>query len=109
MTEAYTISMVLLIPAQHQPAINALAESMGWGPDSLSVQLKDAEGNDWYGSHSWVAPSVLDMLANPPEGSPMDALAALKVSAIEGGDPLENWNQALELHGLTAVEVTPDE
>ena len=104
MTETYDISLVLLIPAQHQPAINALAESLGWGPDSLSVQLKDAEGNDWYGSHSWVAPGFLDMLANPPEGSPMDALAALKVSAIDGGDPLANWQAALELHGLTPVQ-----
>jgi hypothetical protein len=101
----YNISLVLLIPALHQPAINALAESLGWGPDSLSVQLKDAEGNDWYGSHSWVAPGFLEMLADPPEGSPLDALAALKVSAVGGGDPLENWNQALEENGLLRVEV----
>jgi hypothetical protein len=46
------------------------------------------------------------MLANPPEGSPMDALDALKTSAIDGGDPLANWQAALEANGL---EVIPSE
>lgn len=97
----YNYSVVLLIPAAHKDAINELAESLGWGPDNLSIELQGADGT-WYGCHTWAAAGFLEQIANT-EDSP--ALSALVVSAVQGGDPLANWNATLSEHNLTRVEV----
>ena len=39
----YSISCVLLIPAAQRDQINMLANSLGYGPDSLSVPLTKAD------------------------------------------------------------------
>lgn len=106
---SYTISCVLLIPAAHRDAINAVAEAIGYGPGNLSVELLHTDGSTWYGCHTWAEQAFLDMIASPPpevaqiQGGP-EALAALVVSSVEGGDPLSNWQQALTENGLTVVE-----
>ena len=101
----YTLSVVLLIPAAHKDAINALAEESGYGPDCITVPLVHTNGGEWFGSHSWVAPEFLtDLGAAPPSA----ALAALVISVEEGGDPQTNWQATLAEHGLTRPEVTLD-
>lgn len=97
---SYTISCVLLIPAEHRAEINALAESLGYGPNNLSVSLADSSGNKWYGCHTWCEQVFIDQLNDPIYAS--DAVSALVISAIDGGDPTSNWAQALASNGLSA-------
>jgi len=95
---SYSLSVVLIIPAAHKDAINALAEQLGWGPNNLSIPLNDGE---WYGCHTWAAPAFMDEFAfAPPEFA--ETLAALVVSTQEGGSPFEHWAQALEANSLIA-------
>lgn len=98
----YQISCVLFIPSELQEAINDIADSLGYGPDNLSVALKKPDGAPWFGCHTWCAQSFLDQMADPAHSGP--AMSALIVSAIEGGSASENWNQALKDHDLTLVE-----
>jgi len=94
----YSLSVVLLIPAAHKDAINALAEKLGWGPNNLSIPLNEGE---WYGCHTWAAPAFMDEFAlAPPEFA--ETLAALVVSTQEGGSPSEHWAQVLEANSLIA-------
>ena len=94
----YSLSVVLLIPAAHKDAINALAEELGWGPDNLAIPLSDGT---WYGCHTWAAPAFLDEFAiAPPEFA--ETLEALIVSTREGGSPSEHWAQALDANSLIA-------
>ena len=98
----YTLSVVLLIPAAHKDAINALAEESGYGPDCITVPLVHTDGGEWFGSHSWAAPEFLtDLGASPPSA----ALAALVISVEESGDPMSHWTEALEANGLVRVAV----
>jgi hypothetical protein len=98
---SYSLSVVLLIPAAHRDALNQLAEAMGWGPENLTISLS---GGTWYGCHTWAAPSFLGEFAQaPPEYA--EALAALVMSVVEGGNPAEHWQQALLDNGLTVDEV----
>ena len=101
----YNYSLVLLIPSEHLETINTFAEEFGWGPNSLSIPLVDQEGSDWFGAHVWVSQSFLDLLESPPEGAPLEALSALKTSAVDGGEPLDNWTATLSLYGLTPKEI----
>lgn len=101
----YSISCVLLIPGEHHEAINALADSLDYGPDNLSVPLTKADNSSWFGCHTWCAQSFLDQLADPTYAS--EALSALIVSAVSGGDPASNWAQALADNGL--VDARPVE
>jgi hypothetical protein len=95
----YNISCVLLIPAAHRDAVNALAESLGYGPNNLSVELVHADGGIWYGCHTWCAQSFLDQLADPAYSG--SAMAALVVSAVPDGDSASNWAEALAEHELS--------
>lgn len=102
---SYSISCVLLIPGQYRDQINVLAESLGYGPDNLSVLLTDADGAEWWGCHTWCVQAFLDQLEDPQHES--EVLSALIVSAVPDGVPLDNWRHALELNGL--VQATDPE
>lgn len=102
---SYTISCVLLIPAEHRAEINALAESLGYGPNNLSVSLADSSGNKWYGCHTWCEQVFIDQLNDPIYAS--DAISALVISAIDGGVPSDNWHTCLASHGLSLAEDFP--
>lgn len=97
----YSISCVLLIPAAHREALNTLAESLGYGPENLSVPLTDANGATWFGCHTWCMQVFIDQLADPMYAG--EARSALIVSTIDGGDPASNWAQALADNGLSMV------
>ena len=98
----YNISCVLLIPAQHRDAVNALAESLGYGPDNLSVPLTHADGSKWYGCHTWCVQAFIDELADPAYAG--EVVDALVVSAVPDGDPTSNWAETLQANGLSSVE-----
>lgn len=97
----YSISCVLLIPGEHREAINSLADSLGYGPDNLSVPLVKLDGAPWFGCHTWCVQAFLDQLADPAYAGA--AMSALVVSAIDGGDPTSNWAQALASNDLTMI------
>ena len=97
----YTLSIVLLIPAEHQAEINALAEASGFGPDSITVPLTHTDGSPWFGSHTWAAPEFLTDIGDAP---PSEALAALIVSVREGGEPQGHWSETLAANGLVLKE-----
>lgn len=101
---AYTLSVVLLIPAAHQAEINALAEEAGYGQENITRPLLHTDGSEWFGGHTWAAPAFLTDLGSAP---PSEALAALVMSVREGGEPLEHWTETLEANGLEAVKVIP--
>lgn len=97
----FSISCVLLIPGAHREAINSLADSLGYGPDNLSVPLTKGDGAQWYGCHTWCTSELLELLADPTYQG--EVLSALVVSAIPDGDAGSNWAQALAANGLTVV------
>ena len=99
---SYSISVVLLTPSIHREAVNQLAESLGYGPDNLSVELQHTDGSVWYGCHTWATQAFLDQLSDPLYAAP--AMDALVVSAVPGGDPAGNWANALSAQGLSVVE-----
>ncbi len=101
----YTISCVLLIPGEHRAAINSLADSLGYGPNNLSVPLKKAAGALWYGCHTWCIQSFLDQLADPAYAG--EARSALIVSAIQDGEASNNWTQALADNALLEIQEDP--
>lgn len=105
----YNLSVVLLIPAPYKDAINQYAESIGWGPDNLSIELVHTDGSTWWGCHTMADAGFLELMSSPPEpDTEVDytpALAVLVSSIVPGGDPLENWNATLAEHNLTRTEV----
>ncbi len=84
------------------------AESIGWGPDNLSVELVHTDGSTWWGCHTMADAGFLDLMSSPPdtedEADYTPALAVLVSSIVPGGNPTTNWNEALEANGLTRVE-----
>lgn len=98
----YSISCVLLIPAEHQEEINTLADSLGYGPNNLSVLLSKSDGSIWYGCHTWCAQEFLNRLAKTLYAE--EVTESLIVSTIPYGDPADNWNETLIAHELSVVE-----
>ena len=105
----YNLSVVLLIPDAQRDLINAYAESIGWGPDNLSVELVHTDGSTWWGCHTMADEGFLELMSSPPEpDAEVDytpALAVLVSSVVPGGEALENWNGTLEANGLLRVEL----
>ena len=98
----YSISCVLLIPASHRDAVNGLAESLGYGPSNMDVELVHTDGSIWWGCHTWCTQAFLDQLADPAYAG--EAMDALVVSAVVDGIPADNWAAALAAQGLSVVE-----
>lgn len=113
---SYSLSVVLLIPAAHRVALNAIAEGMGWGPDNMSVSLSNGT---WYGCHAMAAPGFLDEFAAAPEEA-APVLVALVMSVADPDAPQADpdnpvpvlmgkahWDAVLLANNLTVDEVTP--
>ena len=102
----YSLSIVLLIPDAHKQAVNDLAEAAGYGPDSLSVELRAVDNAIWWGGHTMAMPEFLDVLAGAAAENP-EPLAALIMSVhdTELGESsgLPHWQEALESNGLVRV------
>lgn len=98
---SYGLSCVLLIPAAHVVAINALADSLGYGPNNLAVELVDPSAARWYGCHTWCNELFLQSFGDQP-ASP--ELSALVVSVADCSiSPAEHWALALEENGLADI------
>lgn len=104
---SYDLSVVLLIPDDQRDLINQYAESLGWGPDNLSVELVHTDGSTWWGCHTMADAGFLELMGSPPdtedETDYMPALAVLVSSIVPGCDPLEHFNAALAANNLTRV------
>jgi hypothetical protein len=105
---AYTMSVVQLCPGAHKIAAEQVAEAAGYGAGNLSVELRDASNNVWWGCHAWWVPSALAAASALPPEAPAAwhaAMAAVITRTQYGGEPLDNWQAALAENGLGVVEV----
>ena len=105
----FNLSVVNIIPDAHKDAINQIAEAYGCGPNNLSVKLEDAEGNIFWGCHSWWKPEDYAVFSDeelrnqvvPDELKP--SLEHLYERLVLDGDAQENWQSALDELNLTLV------
>ncbi len=94
--------------------VNQVANTLGKGPNNLSVQLVDANGNRYLGCHSsaWTEEDfsafqarVFAALCTQEQ---LDALDRLYESAMPASDDyvaIEHWNAKLVELGLSLVEI----
>ena len=98
---SYGLSCVLLIPAAHLDAINALADSLGYGPGNLSIELVGPNASRWYGCHTWCNEAFLQSFGDQAPGP---ALSALVVSVADCSiSPAGHWALALAENGLADI------
>ena len=106
----FNLSVVNIIPDAHRVAINAIAEAYGTGSNSMSVKLQGANGNLYWGCHSWWKPEDYAVFSDaelraqivPSELQP--SLEFLYERLMLDGDSQENWRSALSELGLSLVE-----
>lgn len=105
----FSLSVVNIVPDNHKDAINQIAELYGCGSNNLSVKLQDAEGNVFWGCHSWRKPEDYAEFTDSDLRSavvPVDLQPALEhlYERLElDGDSMNNWNTALTELDLTTV------
>ena len=105
----FNLSVVNIVPDAHKDAINQIAELYDCGPNNLSVKLQDAEGNIFWGCHSWWKPEDYAQFSDeelrqqvvPTELQP--SLEHLYERLMLDGSAQENWQAALALNGLSEV------
>ena len=105
----FNLSVVNIVPDTHKDAINQIAEAYGCGPNNLSVKLQDAEGNIFWGCHSWWKPEDYAAFSDeelrnqvvPDELKP--SLEHLYERLMLDGSSQENWQAALDELNLTLV------
>lgn len=103
----FNLSVVNIVPDTHKDAINQIAEIYGCGPNNLSIKLQDAEGNIFWGCHSWWKPEDYAIFSDtalrnqvvPIELQPY--LEFLYERLVLDGNAQENWQQSLEENDLT--------
>ena len=106
----FNLSVVNIVPDTHKDALNQIAELYGCGPNNLSVKLQDADGNIFWGCHSWWKPEDYAIFSDdelrqqvvPTELQP--ALEHLYERLMLDGNSQENWQAALIGLGLMLVE-----
>ena len=111
----FNLSVVNIIPDAHRDAINQIAALYGCGANNLSVKLQDAEGNVFWGCHSWWKPEDYAVFSDdglrqqlvPTELQP--SLELLYERLMLGGSSQENWQSALGELGLTVYADTLEE
>lgn len=98
---SYGLSVVLLIPSAHVAAINELADSLGYGPNNLTVELVGPGASRWYGCHTWCNEAFLQSFGDQ---APRPELPALVVSVADDSiSPADHWALALEENGLADI------
>lgn len=94
--------------------VNQVANTLGKGPNNLSVQLVDADGNRYLGCHSsaWTeedfAAFQARVFAEFCTQKQLDALDKLYESAMPASDDyvaIDHWNAKLSEWGLSPVEI----
>ena len=105
----FNLSVVNIVPDAYKDAVNQIAEAYGCGPNNLSVKLEDAEGNIFWGCHSWWKPEDYAAFSDeelrnqvvPDELKP--SLEHLYERLMLDGSSQENWQSALDELNLTLV------
>jgi len=105
----FNLSVVNIVSDAHKDAVNQIAEAYGCGPNNLSVKLEDAEGNIYWGCHSWWKPEDYAVFSDeelrnqvvPDELKP--SLEHLYERLMLDGSSQENWQAALDELNLTLV------
>ena len=94
--------------------VNQVANTLGKGPNNLSVQLVDADGNKYLGCHSsaWIeedfAAFQARVFAALCTQEQLDALNRLYESVMPVSDDyvaIDHWNTKLSELGLSPVEI----
>ena len=106
----FNLSVVKIVPNAHKDAVNQIAEAYGCGANNLSVKLQDAEGNVFWGCHSWWKPEDYAVFSDdelrqqvlPTELQP--SLEFLYERLMLDGSSQVNWQSALDELGLSLVE-----
>lgn len=94
------LRVILFIPAAHRAEINDLAESLGYGPNNMSVEL-NGSGSTWYGCHAQCDEAFLRSFGDQ---APSVALSALVVSVASADvAPTDHWVLALTENGLAVI------
>lgn len=113
----YTISCVLIVPADLQYVGNMLGESLGHGPDTYSIALARISNLDilsHYAAHSWVRPDFIQLVQAGQSGIlPQELidkgftsqqvsqfLSQIIMSARNYGEPLDHFNSVLSYNGF---------
>lgn len=106
----FNLSVVNIVPNAHKDAVNQIAEAYGCGANNLSVKLQDAEGNVFWGCHSWWKPEDYAVFSDdelraqvvPAELAP--SLEFLYERLMLDVNSQENWQAALAENCLTITE-----
>lgn len=110
-------SVVMIVPAAHLAAMNALAENMDYGANNFSNALSasGAEPATHYGTHLWEQLDgqfrqlrlAVQAGITPPGLEAFDAaLKSLIIHAVENDtQSVKNWTDALAVAGLKEVVV----
>ena len=100
----YTLSVVQLCPDTHKAAAEAIAEAAGYGPNNLSVELLDANGNIWWGCHAWWQRDAWDAYTPPTGDDAADEILSHVITSVQiGGDPRAHWVATIAEYGLQEV------
>ena len=102
----FNLSIVNIVPDAHKNAVNQIASIYGCGENNLSVKLQNANGEIYWGCHSFWKPEDyatfsdedLRSLVIPIELRP--SLEFLYERLVLDGDAQENWLAALKDLGL---------
>lgn len=102
----FNLSIVNIVPDAHKNAVNQIASIYGCGENNLSVKLQNANGEIYWGCHSFWKPEdyatfsddALRSLVIPIELRP--SLEFLYERLVLDGDAQENWLAALKDLGL---------
>lgn len=108
-------SCVIVIPAAHVAAINALGHALGWGPENCSVPLYTGKVITHYAGRADVKLSFETIISNALQGILPDGLDAepqqvqslLSLATIdiaEAPNPRAHFDDV-----LAALNVTPEE
>lgn len=100
----YIYSACLILPVAYREAGNALAESMGWGPDNYSIALTDnGETITHYAVSTCVDQQFVDWMTEPPTeaGDIGDLLEVLVVSIAPRTDDGQHGRDTFAANGLT--------
>lgn len=100
-------SLVTIAPAEYRDSINLVAESHGYGPNSLSVPLSP-DGNEpatHYGARSW-ASSTFRHGYTTMFPSQLLEVCHIDWQFDEHGVGGSHFNTMLETHGLKRIEDT---
>jgi len=109
----FNLSVVNIVPDTHKDALNQIAELYGCGTNNLSVKLQDAEGNIFWGCHSWWKPEDYAVFSDEELRQEVistelqPSLEHLYERLVLDGVAQENWTAALDALGLSVVE-TPE-